>query len=93
MKHTNEMVLAKIQQLNEILFRHDGFGEMKVEMKILKKGQKEVIIHCGKQYRYVVDYPGRTAPSPGEVNRLVQAVAEVERPGSEPEEAGLKNRY
>jgi hypothetical protein len=29
---------------------------MRVELRILKRGQKEVIIHCGKQYRYVVDF-------------------------------------
>lgn len=59
MAHTNEIVLAKIQQLYESIFRHDGFGELKVEVRLLKKGQKEIIIHCGKQYRYVVDYPGQ----------------------------------
>ncbi|RDV82078.1 hypothetical protein [Ammonifex thiophilus] len=57
MAHTNEMVLAKIKKLYEELFRHDGFGEMRIEIRILKRGQKEVIIHCGKQYRFVVDYP------------------------------------
>ena len=38
-----------------MLVEHEGYGEMKIDFKILKKGQKEVIIHCGKQYRYVVD--------------------------------------
>jgi len=56
MAHTNEQVLARVQQLYDTLFRHDGYGEMRIEMRILKKGQKEVIIHCGKQYRYVVDF-------------------------------------
>ena len=37
------------------LIQHDGFGEFKVEVKILKRKQKEVIIYCGKQYRYVID--------------------------------------
>lgn len=55
----NESVTTKMKELYEQLFNHDGFGEMKVEIKILRKGQKEVIIHCGKQYRYVVDYQGR----------------------------------
>jgi hypothetical protein len=74
MAHTNEMVLAKMRQLYETLFRHDGFGEMRIEMRILKRGQKEVVIHCGKQYRYVVDYPGRPAEEgtlPGEADRVV----------------------
>ncbi|MCL0041746.1 hypothetical protein M1N12_01575 [Peptococcaceae bacterium] len=61
MVQTNEMVLAKIAGLYDALFRHNGFGEMRIEMRILKKGQKEVIIHCGKQYRFVVDWP---APRP-----------------------------
>lgn len=54
---TNEEVLAKVSELYRELFYHNGFGEMHIEIRILKKGQKEVIIHCGKQYRYVVDYP------------------------------------
>jgi hypothetical protein len=36
---------------------HDGFGDIRVEVRILKRKQKEVIIHCGKQYRFVVDTP------------------------------------
>lgn len=51
----NEVVIDKIRELYEMLLRHDGFGEMRIETRILKRGQKEVIIHCGKQYRYVVD--------------------------------------
>lgn len=53
---SNELVLKQIQQLYHALFRHDGFSEMKIEMRFLKKGQKEIIIYCGKQYRYVVDW-------------------------------------
>jgi hypothetical protein len=56
MSHTNEAVKTKMCELYDMLFRHDGFGEMRVELRILKRGQKEVIIHCGKQYRYVVDF-------------------------------------
>jgi hypothetical protein len=36
---------------------HDGFGDIRVEVRILKRKQKEVILHCGKQYRYVIDTP------------------------------------
>lgn len=61
MAHDHEKILVKIRQLYESLFVHNGYGEMKIEMRILKKGQKEVIIYCGKQYRYVVDFsPGPT---------------------------------
>ena len=50
-------VLSNLVQLYEELFEHDGYGEIRVEVRILKRGQKEVILHCGKQYRFVVDYP------------------------------------
>ena len=51
-------ILEKIVELYHELFVHDGFGALKVTMRFLKKGQKEVIIACGKEYRFVVDYPG-----------------------------------
>ncbi len=55
---TNEhqQILDKIQELYREIFLHDGFGELKIEMKFLKKKQKEIIIRCGKDFRYVVDY-------------------------------------
>ena len=56
MSNTNENVLAKMCELYEMLYRHDGYGEMMVEMRILKRGQKEIIIRCGKQYRFVVNF-------------------------------------
>ena len=36
---------------------HDGFADIRIEIKILKRGQKEIIVHSGKQYRYIVDFP------------------------------------
>jgi hypothetical protein len=42
--------------LDEVL-AHDGFGSIRVDVRLLKKGQKEVILDCGKQYRFVVDIP------------------------------------
>ena len=60
----NGVVLAKLRQLYCELFDHDGYGEMRVEMRILRRGQKEVIIHCGKQYRYVVDIAPRPRGGP-----------------------------
>lgn len=54
-KTTNADVLAKFAELYSLLFEHDGFGDIRVEMRILHRGQKEVILHCGKQYRFVID--------------------------------------
>lgn len=38
------------------LLLHDGFGHFEVDMRILKRGQKEVLISCGKEYRFVVNF-------------------------------------
>ena len=40
------------------MIQHDGFGELKIETRILKRGQKELIVHFGKQYRFVVNSVG-----------------------------------
>jgi hypothetical protein len=53
---SNEQVLSKLNELYSEAFAHDGFAEIRVEIRILRRGQKEVILHCGKQYRFVVDY-------------------------------------
>jgi len=45
------------------LLLHDGFGHFEVDMKILKRGQKEILISCGKEYRFVVNFNN---PRPGE---------------------------
>jgi hypothetical protein len=52
----HDAVIEKMTSLYLDLFKHDGFGQMRVEMRFLKKGQKEVIINCGKEYRFVLDY-------------------------------------
>jgi hypothetical protein len=55
MADCHDQVKKRINALYNMLIEHDGYGEMRIDVRILKKGQKEVIIHCGKQYRYVVD--------------------------------------
>ena len=52
-------VKRHICNLFDELVEHDGFGTLTIEVKLLRRGQKEVILHCGKQYRYVIDFePG-----------------------------------
>lgn len=58
---TNHEVLARFAELYQEVFAHDGYGDLRVEMRILRRGQKEVIIHCGKQYRFIVDYSRQEA--------------------------------
>ena len=54
MSDSHDEVKKRIEELYNMLVKHDGYGEIQVDIKILKRGQKEVIIRCGKQYRYVV---------------------------------------
>ncbi|WP_374339939.1 hypothetical protein [Methyloversatilis sp.] len=56
---TSEALKTRLTHLLDELIRHDGYGSLSVEVRLLKRGQKEVIIDCGKQYRYVIDFaPG-----------------------------------
>lgn len=55
--HQTDPVKNKLLELLDDVLSHDGFGDIRVEVRILKRKQKEVIIHCGKQYRFVVDAP------------------------------------
>lgn len=56
MNKSVEVVNCLLQVYMDSL-KHDGFADIRVEMKILKRGQKEIIIHSGKQYRFVIDSP------------------------------------
>jgi len=56
MQAGNAPVKKKLLELLDELMVHDGFGSIKVDIRLLKRGQKEVIIDCGKQYRYVIDF-------------------------------------
>lgn len=53
-------VKAKLLELMDEVLAHDGYGDIRVEVRILKRHQKEVILHCGKQYRFVIDTPQAT---------------------------------
>lgn len=61
-------IQKKLLELYSELFLHNGYGSLQVEMRFLKRGQKEIVVSCGKEFRYVVDYPGELAaakPRPG----------------------------
>jgi hypothetical protein len=63
--NTNQQpVKIKLLELVDDILAHDGYGDIRVEVKILKRQQKEVILHCGKQYRFVIDSPDERSPSP-----------------------------
>lgn len=55
-------VWLKLDEVLEDVLRHSGFGEIKIDVRLLKRGHKEVIIACGKQYRFVVAVPENETP-------------------------------
>jgi len=78
MPSSHDAVLARIESLYHMLFAHSGYGEMSIEIRYLRKNEKEVLIRCGKQYRFVV---------PCDPETLTEA---AEDPGSLPVE---RKRY
>ncbi len=48
---------AKLTELFDDIFNHDGHGNLKIKISFLRRGQKEILLCCGKEYRFVVDYP------------------------------------
>ncbi|MEQ1529350.1 MAG: hypothetical protein ABL925_08540 [Methylococcales bacterium] len=54
-EHPVSEVKNKLEQLFDELLAHEGYGDLRLEIRILKRGQKEIILHCGKQHRYVVN--------------------------------------
>jgi hypothetical protein len=78
--------MKKLHELYHALLSHDGFGELRMDIRILKRGQKEVIIYCGKQYRFVVDVPDTS----GEKNRGKRNEQKIQRqPGKEVRQNGI----
>ena len=73
---TNQEVLEKFSELYLELFEHDGYGDVRVELKFKNAGQKEVIIHCGRQYRFFVDFKN-VRNTRRELNRDSQKVPEA----------------
>jgi hypothetical protein len=57
----HQEIKKKLMDLYTEIFQHEGYGSLRVEMRFLKRGQKEIVLICGKEYRYVVDYPAEAA--------------------------------
>ncbi len=70
----HEEIFGKLSELYQELFQHNGYGTLRVEMRFLKKGQKEIFLISGKEFRFVVDYPAHDRETAtqlsGRTNRL-----------------------
>jgi len=49
-----DTVESKLVTLFREIVNHSGFGELKVHVKILRKGKKEVLLSSGKEYRFIL---------------------------------------
>lgn len=58
-----------IMALYEELLSHDGYGDIHISVRLGQGKKKEVRIHCGKEYRFLVDQQ-----SPGKGRRLFHVV-------------------
>lgn len=57
----HQALQACLHHLLQEVLDHDGYGSIRIDVRLLKRGQKEVIVECGKQYRFVVDHAPKTA--------------------------------
>lgn len=58
---TIEETKRRLLQAFDYLFEFEGFGKLEVDLKILKRGQKEILIRGGREYRFIVDTQPATA--------------------------------
>ena len=52
---SEEKAKEKLLKSFEYLLCHNGSGHLEVNTKILKRGQKEILIQCSRCHRFVVD--------------------------------------
>lgn len=55
---SSEEIKNHLSSLFDELLRHNGYGQLQIDMRLLRRGQKEVVLRCGKEYRFVVDFTG-----------------------------------
>ncbi len=54
-------IRATLNELLDELLLHNGYGHLDIDLKILNRKQKEVLIRSGKEYRFVVDFMNERA--------------------------------
>lgn len=70
---------ARLNALLDDFLLHDGYGRLELDMRILSRRQKEVILRAGKEYRFVVDFLN-DAPQEEPCGGLRCPLRERERP-------------
>ena len=47
---------ARLNALLDEYVLHDGWGHLEMDMRILTRRQKEVVIRAGREFRFVLDF-------------------------------------
>ncbi len=55
----------RLSALLDELLTHDGWGRLELDMRILTRRQKEFIVRCGREWRFVVDFRNTAADAAG----------------------------
>lgn len=55
---------TRLSQLIDEFLLHDGWGHLEVDMRILTRQQKEVVIKAGREFRYVIDFKNIDGAAP-----------------------------
>jgi RNase P/RNase MRP subunit POP5 len=55
---SSKEIKNRLSSMFDDLLGHNGYGQIQIDMRLLRRGQKEIILRCGKEYRFVVEFPG-----------------------------------
>ena len=55
---------SKLDEVLDDVLRHPGFGDVRIDIRWLKRGQKEVVISSAKQHRFVIPVDPADAGEP-----------------------------
>lgn len=69
---TVQKLKARLNTLLDEYLLHDGWGRLEMDMRILTRHQKEVVIRAGREYRFVVDF--QNSPTAGNAAGISNAV-------------------
>ena len=47
---------SQLCELVDEYLLHDGWGHLELDMKILARQQKEIVVKAGREYRYIIDF-------------------------------------
>lgn len=61
-KNQNLIFLEKFFDLYQDLIKHDGYSELNIKISQVNRKQKQVKIHCGREYTFDVHMTNIAAP-------------------------------